>query len=101
MTDHDTIQPSRLGLERHVQSAALTILMLLMGWVGNTLIAVDKRTAVIETQFGTLAAQVAQSQPAREAARDMAEVNRRIDSIEARLLRKREERAIRAPESDR
>jgi len=40
---------------------------------------------VIETQFGTLAAQVAQSQPAREAARDMAEVNRRIDAIEARL----------------
>lgn len=101
MTDHENYPTARPGLERHVQSAALTILMLLMGWVGNTLIAVDKRTAVIETQFGTLAAQVAQSQPAHEAARDMAEVNRRIDSIEARLLREREERAIRAAEAQR
>lgn len=65
MTDPDTYQTARPGLERHVQSAALTILMLLMGWVGNTLIAVDKRTAVIETQFGTLAAQVARSRKRR------------------------------------
>ena len=83
MTDNDTNQPSRPGLERHVQSAALTILMLLMGWVGNTLIAVDKRTAVIELQVGQLAAQVAQAQPAREAARDMLEVTRRLDALEA------------------
>ena len=94
MTDPDIHQPARPGLERHVQSAALTILMLLMGWVGNTLIAVDKRTAVIETQFGSLAVQVAQSQPAREAARDMAEVTRRLDALEA------QQRAMRAARSE-
>jgi hypothetical protein len=94
MTEHDTNQPARPGLERHVQSAALTILMLLMGWVGNTLIAVDKRTAVIELQVGQLAAQVAQAQPAREAARDMIEVSRRLDALEA------QQRALRAARSE-
>jgi hypothetical protein len=94
MTEHDTNQPARPGLERHVQSAALTILMLLMGWVGNTLIAVDKRTAVIELQVGQLAAQVAQAQPAREAARDMLEVSRRLDALEA------QQRALRAARSE-
>lgn len=95
MTDPENYPTARPGFERHVQSAALTILMLLMGWVGNTLIAVDKRTAVIELQVGQLAAQVAQAQPAREAARDMLEVTRRLDALEAQqqaaLASRREE----------
>lgn len=75
------------GAERHVQSAILTALLLAVGWMVQTLIGVDKRTAVMETQMASLYAQVAGAYSAQAAQRDHTETSKRLDAFEARFER--------------
>lgn len=75
----------RSPLERHMQSGLLVLVMMLLGWVGNSLVALGKSVAVIETQMGSLNAQMAGTYRTNDAQRDMADINRQLDDVRRRI----------------
>jgi hypothetical protein len=80
--NHDR-QPGTL--ERHAQSLGMFVLISVLGWVGFTVSSTDKRTAVIEVQMQNLTEKLREMQPASEARRDVADINRRLDALEKRF----------------
>lgn len=73
------------AVERHVQSIGMFVLISVLGWVGFTVSSTDKRMAVVETQMQHLTERLREMQPASEARRDVADINRRLDALEKRF----------------
>jgi hypothetical protein len=73
------------GFERHLQTLMLAVVTGLLVWVGQTLISVDKRTAVLESKLQDATERLSLMQPASEARRDVADITRRLDAVERRL----------------
>lgn len=85
-----TLQKS--SIERHVHSVLLVLVVGLLGWVGNSLLAMSKSVTVLETQMGTITAnfarvdtQLAGVQRVADAQRDMTDTNRQLDEIRRRI----------------
>lgn len=72
-------------IERHIQTGVMIVLIGVMTWVGSTVNSTDKRTAVIETNLGHLTERLREMQPASEARRDVADINRRLDASDKRI----------------
>lgn len=83
----DDSNGSRSALERHFNTALLALIVAGMTWFGNTIVIVDKRTAVIEADLTTLKQQAAGYYPAMTATRDFADIARRLDRLENRMDR--------------
>lgn len=77
----------RSVIERHLQSAIMAIVLAVVMWIGNTVVQVDKRTAVIEEAVAALKRQSEQWYPSSAALRDQAEMARRLERLEGRIDR--------------
>lgn len=77
----------RSTLEKHLQSAIMAVVLATVMWIGNTVVQVDKRTAVIEEAVAQLRHTAQTAYPSAAAQRDQQDVARRLDRIEARLDR--------------
>lgn len=74
-------------IERHLQSAIMAIVLAVVMWIGNTVVQVDKRTAVIEEAVAALKQTSATAYPAATALRDQQEMARRLERLEGRIDR--------------
>lgn len=71
--------------ERHLQSAALSLIVAGIVWACSTLVDVGRTQSAMAVQVGYLQAEIAKTYKADEARAALSEISRRMDAVERRV----------------